>query len=73
MLILIMSHPDGDTYQLSDNLDVLKKKFEKLKEERFYSRLVLADVKLDVAFGFGSQGEFFGNETILEWNEYGDE
>ena len=29
MLILIMCTPDGDTYQLSDNLEVLKKKFEK--------------------------------------------
>jgi hypothetical protein len=73
MLILIMSHPDGDTYQLSDNLNVLEKKFEKLKEERFYSRLVLADVKSDVAFGFGSQGEFFGGEVILEWDENDDE
>jgi len=69
MLILIMCTPDGDTYQLSDNLEVLKKKFEKEKGNMFCSRLVLAKVKQDVAFGFGSQGDFFADEVIAEWYE----
>ena len=47
MYILIMCHPDGDHYQLSDNLDVLKRKFEKEKEAGYHSRLVIAKAKLD--------------------------
>ena len=73
MLILIMCTPDGDTYQLSDNLEVLKKKFEKEKDNMFCSHLVLARVKPDVTFGFGSRGDFFADEVIQEWNEWGDE
>ena len=69
MLILIMCTPDGDTYQLSDNLELLKKKFEKEKDNMFCNRLVLAKVKQDVAFGFGSQGDFFADEVIAEWYE----
>lgn len=64
-----MTHPDGDTYQIGDNRTVLENKFKELKEEKYYSRLVLVKIKPDVVFGFGSQGEFFGEETILEWNE----
>ena len=33
MYVLIMCHVDGDRYQLSNNLDVLKARFEKEKEE----------------------------------------
>jgi hypothetical protein len=69
MLILIMCNPDGDTYQLSDNLEVLKKKFEKEKDNMFCNHLVLAKVKQDVEFGFGSQGDFFADEVIEEWDE----
>ena len=69
MLILIMCHPDGDHYQLSDNLDVLKRKFEKEKEAGYHSHLVIARVKPDVEFGFGSQGDFFADEVIEEWDE----
>ena len=69
MLILIMCTPDGDTYQLSDNLELLKKKFEKEKDNMFCNRLVLAKVKPDVEFGFGSGGDFFGEEVIQEWDE----
>jgi hypothetical protein len=69
MLILIMCNYDGDTYQLSDNLEVLKKKFDREKESKFCSRLILAKVKPDVEFGFGSQGDFFAEEVIEEWDE----
>jgi hypothetical protein len=69
MLILIMCNYDGDTYQLSDNLEVLKKKFDREKECKFCSRLILAKVKPDVEFGFGSQGDFFAEEVIEEWDE----
>jgi len=69
MLILIMCNYDGDTYQLSDNLEVLKKKFDREKESKFCSRLILAKVKQDVEFGFGSQGDFFAEEVIEEWDE----
>jgi len=69
MLILIMCNPDGDTYQLSDNLEVLKKKFEKEKDNMFCNHLVLAKVKQDVEFGFGSQGDFFADEVIEDWDE----
>ena len=69
MLILIMCNYDGDTYQLSDNLEVLKKKFDREKESKFCNRLILAKVKQDVEFGFGSQGDFFADEVIQEWDE----
>ena len=69
MLIFIMCNYDGDTYQLSDNLEVLKKKFDREKESKFCSRLILAKVKPDVEFGFGSQGDFFAEEVIEEWDE----
>jgi hypothetical protein len=70
MLILIMCNYDGDTYQLSDNLEVLKKKFDREKESKFCpNRLILAKVKQDVEFGFGSQGDFFAEEVIEEWDE----
>jgi hypothetical protein len=69
MLILIMCNYDGDTYRLSDNLEVLKKKFDREKESKFCSRLILAKVKPDVEFGFGSQGDFFAEEVIEEWDE----
>jgi hypothetical protein len=64
-----MSHPDGDTYQLSNNRIVLENKFKELQGERYHSQLILADVEPDTNFGFGSQGEFFGGEVILEWDE----
>ena len=64
-----MCNYDGDTYQLSDNLEVLKKKFDREKECKFCSRLILAKVKPDVEFGFGSQGDFFAEEVIEEWDE----
>lgn len=67
MFILIMADPDGDTYQLSSNRTVLENKFKELEEENLYSRLILADVEPDIDFGFGSEGEFFGGEVILEW------
>ena len=73
MLILIMCHVDGDRYQLSNNLDVLKARFEKEKEEGSlgdgYSRIVLADIKPDTDFGFGAWGDFFGGEIIQEYEE----
>ena len=75
MLILILCSPDGDTYQLSDNLEVLKKKFDlakvatREKESEFYRRLILAKVKQDIEFGFGSRGDFFAEEVIEEWDE----
>jgi hypothetical protein len=68
-----MCTPDGDTYQLSDNLELLKKKFEKEKNNMFCNRLVLAKAKQDVAFGFCSQGDFFAEEIIQEWEENNDE
>ena len=73
MLILIMCQYDGDTYQLSDNLEVLKKKFDREKESKFCSHLILAKVKLDVEFGFGTQGDFFAEEVIEEWDEMSDD
>jgi|APGre2960657444_1045066.scaffolds.fasta_scaffold215567_2 hypothetical protein len=72
MLILIMGSSDGDTYQLSDNLEVLKKKFDREKESEFCSRLILAKVKQDIEFGFGSRGDFFAEEVIEEWNSIQD-
>ena len=48
---------------------VEQKKFEKEKDNMFCKRLVLAKVKQDVAFGFGSQGDFFADEVIAEWYE----
>ena len=47
----------------------LFKKFEKEKDNMFCNHLVLAKVKQDVEFGFGSQGDFFADEVIEEWDE----
>ena len=73
MYVLIMCHPDGDCYQLSNKLDVLKARFETEKEESSlgypYSRIVLADIEPDTDFGFGYWGDFFGGEVILEFDE----
>ena len=73
MYILIMCHVDGDRYQLSNKLDVLKARFETEKEEGSlgdpYNRLVIADVEPDTDFGFGAWGDFFGGEVILECDE----
>ena len=67
MLILIMCNPNGETYQLSENLESLKEKIEVEKEIGFSTRIILAKVKLDVEFGFGSGGNFFAEEIIEEW------
>jgi len=67
MLILIMCNPNGETYQLSENLESLKEKIEVEKETGFSTRIILAKVKLDVEFGFGSGGNFFAEEIIEEW------
>lgn len=67
MLILIMCNPNGETYQLSENLESLKEKIEVEKETGFSIRIILAKVKLDVEFGFGSGGNFFAEEIIEEW------
>jgi hypothetical protein len=67
-----MGSSDGDTYQLSDNLEVLKKKFDREKESEFCSRVILAKVKQDIEFGFGSRGDFFAEEVIEEWNSIQD-
>jgi hypothetical protein len=76
MYVLIMCHPDGDRYQLSNNLDVLKARFETEKAEGSlgdpYSRLVIADVEPDTDFGFGAYGaggDFFGGEIIWDYEE----
>jgi len=77
MYVLIMCHPDGDRYQLSNKLDVLKARFETEKEEGSlgdpYSRIVLADIEPDTDFGFGAWGDFFGGEIIQEHEENFDE
>lgn len=62
-----MCNPDGDTYQLSENLEALKEKMEAEKATGFSTRIILAKVKLDVEFGFGSGGNFFAEEIIEEW------
>ena len=67
MLILIMCNPNGETYQLSENLESLKEKLEVEKETGLSTRLILAKVKPDVEFGFGSGGNFFAEEIIDEW------
>jgi len=68
-----MCHVDGDRYQLSNNLDMLKARFEKEKEEGSlvdpYARIVLADIEPDTDFGFGAWGDFFGGEIIQEYDE----
>jgi len=67
MLILIMCNPNGETYQLSENLESLKEKMEVEKETGFSTRIILAKVKPDVEFGYGSGGNFFAEEIIEEW------
>lgn len=62
-----MCNPNGDTYQLSENLEALKEKMEAEKATGFSIRIILAKVKPDVEFGFGSEGNFFAEEIIEEW------
>ena len=71
MLILIMCHPDGDSYRLSNNLDVLKAKFDEEKQNGRlgddFTRLVIAEIEPDTDFGFGAWGDFYGGEVIEEF------
>jgi hypothetical protein len=77
MLVLIMCHPDGDSYRLSNDLDVLKAKFDYEKENGRlgddFTRLVLADVEPDTDFGFGAWGDFYGGDVIEEFEGNDDE
>jgi hypothetical protein len=73
MLILIMCGYDGDSYRLSNNLDLLENKFQEAKESQLFHRIVLVDVELDQEIGFGAEGEFFGGKVIKDWDELSDD
>jgi hypothetical protein len=73
MLILIMCGYDGDSYRLSNNLDLLENKFQEAKESQLFHRIVLVDVELDQEIGFGAEGEFFGGTVIKDWDELSDD
>ena len=73
MLILIMCGYDGDSYRLSNNLDLLVSKFNEAKKSGFFHRVVLAEIEEDQEFGFGAEGQFFGGTVIRECDELSDD
>lgn len=73
MLILIMCGYDGDSYRLSNNLNLLEEKFQEAKESQLFHRVVLAETEVDQEIGFGAESQFFGGTVIREWDELSDD
>ena len=75
--MLINCDPDGDSYEIYDNLKEGKESFnEKKKDPPVFGDIIiyLIEVKNPRDFGFGSRGDMCGAEIILEYNsEYPEE
>lgn len=69
MYVLINCSFDGDSYQLfsevADGVDA----FNQSMESGYYHQVYLLKPNVGEEFGFGSRGDIFGAETILEWRE----
>jgi hypothetical protein len=66
--MIIENDPDGDSYEIHDNLQEAEESFEeKKKTAPIFSEatIYLIEVK-DKKFGFGARGDLYGGEVIKE-------
>lgn len=68
ILVLIMLDSDGSSYRVGKDLAKMKQRFQEVKDDGLFDRIVLAEVELDTEIGFGAYGDFFGGEVIEEFN-----
>lgn len=69
MYILIETSPDGDSYEISNNLPKIQEKFEEKKYEgNTEGYLYLVEVEEETEFGFGAYGDLFGGNVLMEHN-----
>lgn len=67
MYLLISCTYDGDSYELFNDLEKAKARFEEEKESEWNNIIVLCSPKPGDSFGFG-HGGFYGTcEVIEEW------
>jgi hypothetical protein len=67
MFLLVNCSSDGDTYQIFQSVEEAKEVFEKECDNMFSERVVLLEPNSEGrGFGFGSQGDVFGAEVILD-------
>lgn len=71
MFVLINCSYDGDSYQLFTNVEDGVNEFNNSMESDYYHAVYLLKPEVTSigtsSFGFGSRGDVFGAETILEW------
>lgn len=71
MYLLINCSYDGDTYQLFTDVDVAVIEFNESMESDYYHAVYLLKPEMSdigsCSFGFGSRGDVFGADIILEW------
>ena len=68
ILILIMCDADGNSYRVGNDLAKMKQRFQEVKDDGLFDRVVLAEVELDKEIGFGAYGDFYGGDVIEEFN-----
>lgn len=68
MYLLISCTYDGDSYELFNDLEKAKARFDEEKESEWNNIIVLCSPKPGDSFGFG-HGGFYGCEVIEEWEK----
>lgn len=68
ILVLIMLDSDGSSYRVGNDLAKMKQRFQEVKDDGLFDRVVLAEVELDKEIGFGAYGDFYGGDVIEEFN-----
>lgn len=69
--MIIKTDPDGDSYQIHQELEKARKSFVDSKDSATIwgeGTLYLVEVENLSDFGFGSQGDFYGGEILEEHN-----
>ncbi len=64
--VIIEANPDGDSYEIHNQLEEAKKSFEERKSTSSIwaeGTIYLVEVK-DKKFGFGSMGDIYGADVI---------
>lgn len=69
MYVLINCSYDGDSYQLFNEVEEGVEAFNESMESGFNHLVYLLEPVVGKSFGFGSRGDIFGAEIILEWRE----
>ena len=68
ILILIMIDSDGSSYRAGNDLAKMKQRFQEVKDDGLFDRVVLAEVEFDKEIGFGAYGDFYGGDVIEEFD-----